>query len=79
MTSHQTFPCRLVTNHLPLVIPSLNGFCFHAFFPFTLMQYRPLLAHMCFRDILSKISSQPHLSCKNLLVNPGVQSQAVIV
>lgn len=80
MTSHdhQTFPCRLVTNHL-LAILRINGFCFHAFFTFTLAQCPPLLTHLCSRDILGKISSQPHLSCENLLVNPGVQSQAVIV
>lgn len=75
MTSHdhQTFPCRLVTNPLLLVILSLNGFCFHAFFMLTLAQYPPPLTRV-FQDILSEISSQPHPSCKNLLVNPRVQS-----
>lgn len=49
------------------------------FFLFTLAQYPPPMTHMCLRGIHAKISSQPHLSHKNLLVNPGVQSQAVIV
>lgn len=74
---HQTLPRRLVTNPLLLVILSLNGFCFHAFFMLTLAQYPPP-TDTCVSGH-SEICSQPHPSCKNLLVNPRVQSQAVIV